>query len=124
MYYALLIYQKEGLFEALSDSERADILQHHYQLQQDTKASGAFVATSKLAPASTAKTVNKEGASTFITDGPYAETREVLAGFYMFNCQSYEEAEAYARRIPHIESGRVEIRPVAFADTTELQVSG
>ena len=116
MHYALLIYQKEGLFEALSESERAVILQQHHQLQQDTKASGAFVATSKLAPADTAKTVNKESKSTFLTDGPYAETKEVLAGFYIFDCQSISEAEKYARCIPHIESGRVEIRPVSFAD--------
>ncbi|MDM3869897.1 YciI family protein [Porticoccus sp. W117] len=122
MYYALLIYQEEGLFESLSEIERNDILQRHHQLQQQGKANGQFAAATKLAPANTARTVNKDGENVTVTDGPYAETKEVLAGFYVFDCGSLEEAENYARQIPHIKAGRVEVREVAFSDSGELRV--
>ena len=122
MHYALLIYQAEGLWEALSPEEKAEVLSHHNALQEQTRRQGTFGAATKRTPASTAITVNKEGNKVTVTDGPFSETKEVLAGFYVFQCDSIEQAIDYAERIPHIRAGKIEIRPIAFSDSLALQV--
>ncbi len=120
MYYALLIYQQEGLFEALDDAAQQTIMGQHQQLHEVSKQRGVFAASTKLMPASAATTVNKSGDKVTVTDGPFAETREVLAGFYVFRCDTLDEAIDYAKRIPHIREGKVEIRPISYTDSLEL----
>ncbi|TQV84718.1 YciI family protein [Exilibacterium tricleocarpae] len=122
MHYALLIYQAEGLWEALSAAEQEALLGKHGALQEHTKQQGTFGAAVKLTPSATAITVNKEGGKVTVTDGPFSETKEVLAGFYVFQCDTLEQAIDYAERIPHIQAGKVEIRPIAFSDSRALLV--
>jgi hypothetical protein len=73
---------------------------------------GAYVAGEALEPVSTATTVRVKGGERLITDGPFAETKEQLGGFYLLDCKDLDEAIEYAAKIPGAQSGCVEVRPV------------
>ena len=119
MTYSALIYEAAGLADARPSDEQARVLALHRTLQQDTKASGAFRGAVQLSEA-TPTTVRHKGGDTLLTDGPFAETKELFVGFYLFECDTLDEALELAGRIPISDIGRVEVRPVVYAEVDPL----
>jgi hypothetical protein len=109
MKYLLLIYMDE---DAMSDTEREHCYVESAQIAQDLHSKGQFVASAPLHPVATATSVRVRESKSLVTDGPFAETREQLGGFYLVNAQDLDEAIAIATRIPGAKVGTVEIRPV------------
>ena len=92
MQYALLIYTAEELWDAASETERDACIAAHSALQADTKKSGEFLGTVRLMPSATATQVRHGGTDAAILDGPFLETKELFAGFYLLDCESLDEA--------------------------------
>jgi hypothetical protein len=109
MKYMLLIYLAEN---AMNDAERQQCYVDSAQLAQDLAASGNYVGANPLQPVATAKSLRVRDGNPVVTDGPFAETREHLGGYFMIDAKNYDEAVAIARRIPAAKVGTVEIRPV------------
>jgi len=109
MHYALLIYEKPGVYEALGEDERNAITQEYWALREDP---GVF-AGAGLMPASAATTVRQDNGQALVTDGPFADTKEVFAGFYLLEADDLDAALAVAGRVPAVRlGGSVEVRPV------------
>lgn len=109
MKYMLLIYLEE---QAMSETEREHCYQESAQLAQQLHAKGQFLATAPLHPVSTATSVRVRDGKRLVTDGPFAETREQLGGFFLIDARDLDEAIGIAARIPGSRVGTVEIRPV------------
>jgi hypothetical protein len=109
MKYMLLIYLEEN---AMSEAERADCYVESAQLAQQLHADGQFLSTAPLHPVATATSVQVRDGKRLVTDGPFAETREQLGGFFLIDARNLDEAIGIAARIPGARVGTVEIRPV------------
>lgn len=109
MRYMLLIYFEEG---ALDEAEREACYRESLALAQELRAGGRYLAAAPLEPTSAATSVRVRGGKRFVTDGPFAETREQLGGYYLVDAADLDEAIAVAARIPMARKGTVEIRPV------------
>ena len=109
MKYMLLVYLAE---DAMSDSEREHCYVESAQLAQDLSASGKYLAASPLHPVSTATSVQVRNGKRLVTDGPFAETREHLGGYYLVDARDLDDAMSIAERIPGAKYGTIEIRPV------------
>ena len=109
MRYLLLIYLDE---HALSDNERAECYLESTQLVRDLAASNNFLATAPLHPTASAKSIRVRQGKSMITEGPFAETREQLGGFFLIDVKDMSEALRVAARIPGARTGTVEVRPV------------
>jgi hypothetical protein len=109
MKYMLLIYMNE---QAMSDAERQQCYVESAGLARDLHASGQYVMASPLHPVATATSVRVREGRPVVTDGPFAETREQLGGFYLVEAKDLDEAIRIASRIPPARKGTVEIRPV------------
>lgn len=105
----LLIYGDEN---ALSESEREQCYGESAQLTHQLNAAGQYLGASPLYPTSMATSVRIRDGKRFVTDGPFAETREQLGGFFLIDAKDRDEAIAIAERIPMARRGTVEIRPV------------
>ena len=112
MQYMLLIYQDETGWPQLSDEERGRMIQEYSAFTDEVRASGALVASDPLQPASSATTVEVRDGETLTTDGPFAETKEQLGGYYLIEAESLDEAIEWAAKIPSARDGKIEIRPV------------
>jgi hypothetical protein len=109
MRYALMIYAEPGLDEALSDAERDAARAEFLALEQDPR----YVGGTQLAPAETATGVRVAAGRTLLTDGPFADTKEVLGGICLIEAANLDEALEFAARIPPARlGGLVEVRPV------------
>ena len=109
MKYMLLIYSDE---QAWTDSAREHCYVESTQLAHQLKADGQYLGTAPLHPTSMATTVRVRDGKPLVTDGPFAETREQLGGFFMIEAKDLDDAIAVAGRIPAARLGTVEIRPV------------
>lgn len=109
MKYLLLIYQAEN---ALTEEERQHCYQESAAYAHELHAKGQFLGTNPLQPVSTATSVRVRDGKRLVTDGPFAETREHLGGYYLVNARNLDEAIEIAGRIPGARVGTVEIRPV------------
>jgi len=109
MKYMLLVYMNE---QAMSEAEREQCYMESTQLAQELHVKGQYVAAAPLHPISTATSVRVREGKRLVTDGPFAETREQLGGFYIIDAQNLDEAIAVAARIPPARKGTIEIRPV------------
>ncbi len=109
MKYILLIYMAEN---ALSETERENCYVESAQLAQDLDAKGKFLSAAPLHSIATATSVQVRNGKSLVTDGPFAETREQLGGFFLIDAQDLDEAIAIATQIPGAKVGMVEIRPV------------
>ena len=109
MKYMLLIYMGEN---AMSASERDRCYQESTQLAQDLKANGRYLSAHPLQPIATTTSVRVREGKRLVTDGPFAETREQLGGYFLIDANNLDEAIAVAGRIPGARKGTVEIRPV------------
>ena len=109
MKYMLLIYLDE---QALSEPERQECYAESTQLAQQIHSSGQYLAANPLHPTSTATSVRVRDGKRFVTDGPFAETREQLGGYFLIDAKDLDEAIGIAARIPMARKGTVEVRPV------------
>jgi hypothetical protein len=109
MKYMLLVYLDE---QALSESEREHCYVESAQLTQQLNSSGQYLDASPLHSISTATSVRVRDGKRLVTDGPFAETREQLGGYYLIDATDLDEAIRIAERIPPVRFGTVEIRPV------------
>ncbi len=110
MQYLLLIYQSEAAAKA--SRENPAMFAEYGKLTQDMKDAGQYKGGNALQPVSTATTVKVRDGKTLATDGPFAETREQLGGFYLIEAAHLDDAIALAQRIPAARNGSIEIRPV------------
>ena len=109
MKYMLLVYMDEN---AMTDDERLHCYVESAQLTHDLNAKGQYVAAGPLHPVSTATSVRVREGKRLVTDGPFAETREQLGGFYIVEAKDLDEALAIAEKIPPAKYGTIEIRPL------------
>jgi hypothetical protein len=109
MKYMLLIYADE---QAWSDTEREQCYEESAQLAHQLKSSGQYLAANPLQPVATATSVRVRNRKPLVTDGPFAETREQLGGYFLIEAKDLDEAIDIAGRIPGVRKGTVEIRPV------------
>ena len=109
MQYALLVYQVPGAVEALSQEERERVSREYLALRDEPGMTGGAA----LHPPETATTVRVQGGKVLVTDGPFADTKEIFGGFYLFEADNLDHATAIAARIPAVRlGGSVEIRPI------------
>ena len=109
MKYMLLIYGDE---QALDETEREQCYRESTQLAQQIDSAGQYLDASPLQPTSTATSVRVREGKRLVTDGPFAETREQLGGYFLIDARDLDEAIAIAARIPMARRGTVEIRPI------------
>ena len=115
MRYMLLIYTNEQSTEALSPEEQERIGAEHGAVMAETSRRGILQGAEPLQPTSTATTVRMQNGKALVTDGPFAETKEQLAGYYILDCKDLDEALEWAARIPTAcggGTGCVEVRPI------------
>lgn len=113
MKYILLIYHAEQAWAGLSEQERQKIYADYGQFTQEIVASGQHLGGSELHPSSTATSVRVRDGQQLVSDGPFAETKEQLGGFYLIEANNLDEAVAIAARIPSATVGTIEVRPLA-----------
>ncbi len=112
MKYLLLIHDQENTFDTLSAAERGALMGEFFAFKQGISDSGHYLASERLQPSATARNVRVRGGQVQTTDGPFAETREQLGGFYLVEAASLDEAAALAARIPAARTGTIEVRAV------------
>ena len=118
--YVLLIYNNLATYESWSEQERAALFGEVDTIMQELTASGELVGTEALADTSQAKTVRVRDGVPAITDGPFAEAKEQLAGYLMVECESLDRAVEIAARWPDARYFAMEVRPVMNTSGTEM----
>jgi hypothetical protein len=112
MKFMLLCYDDEQAWKDAGEDALRAAMQEAVQLTHELHAKGQYILSSPLEPSSTARSVRIRSGKPLVTDGPYAETREVLGGFHLIDVPSMEEALRIAARHPGARHGAVEVRPV------------
>jgi len=112
MQYALLIYDDETVWGGMSEAERGQIMQEYFAYTQALRDKGAYVDGNPLQPTQAATTVQVRDGERLVTDGPFAETKEQLGGYYIVDAESIDEAIEWASKIPSARLGTIEVRPV------------
>jgi hypothetical protein len=112
MKYLLLIYSEEARWAKMTEAESGQVSAEYMKYTKDIHRSGHWVAGDALQPTATATSVRLRDGKTLTTDGPFAETREQLGGFYLVEAKDLDEAIALAARIPSARFGTIEVRPI------------
>jgi hypothetical protein len=113
MRYMLLIYRDEKVYERLSVQERGKIFQEAFDYSEALRPGGFYQGGEPLEPTSTATTVRMQNGKALLTDGPFAETKEQLAGYTIVEAKDLDEALAFATRHPLVKAGfSIELRPI------------
>jgi len=115
MRYMFLIYSRETDMATMSPADMEALKAGHWAIMDDTRAKRIFQGAEPLYPTATATTVRVNGGKPLVTDGPFAETKEQLAGYYILDCKDLDEAIAWAAKIPTAckgGSGCIEIHPI------------
>ena len=115
MQYMLLIYNS-GDWQDLSPEQQQEIGGAYFAFTEELQAAGKMVAGDALQPTSTATSVRVRDGETLTTDGPFAETKEVLGGYYLIDVESLDEALHAAAMIPSARYGHIEVRPVVMRE--------
>jgi hypothetical protein len=113
MQYMLLIYDSESKWETMSEADAQALMGEYFAYTNELRDSGAFVAGEPLDLTAKAKTVHVRDGERFVVDGPFAETKEQLGGYYLVDVESEAEALDWAAKIPSARLGRIEVRPIA-----------
>jgi hypothetical protein len=116
MQYLLLIYDSEASWEKLTPVDQAKMYEEYGKFTKEIKTNGKHVAGHQLKPVATATTVRVRDGKRVTTDGPFAETKEQLGGFYMINANDLDEAIAIAAKIPSAKIGSIEVRPIVMRE--------
>src|SRR5438045_2180016 len=115
MQYLLLIYYIEADWEKMSEAERQKVYGEYGKLREELRATSEWLGGNQLQPVSTASTVRMKNSKPLITDGPFAETKEQLAGYFLVEAKNLDEALNIAARIPSVAiGGSIEVRPVVM----------
>jgi hypothetical protein len=112
MQYLLLIYDNEKAFSSFPKDRVDKIMAGYNEFTQSIVKSGHFRAGSQLYPTSAATTLRERDGKVVMSDGPFAETKEQLGGYYLVECKDLDEALGIAKRIPSVRSGSIEVRPL------------
>jgi len=112
MQYLLLIHDAESVWETMPEQERNALYGEYMAYTNELRESGALVGANQLQPTSTATTVRVRDGEQVVTDGPFAETKEQLGGYYLIEVESVDEALEWAAKIPSARYGTIEVRPV------------
>ena len=112
MQYLLLIYDPEKSWQTMPETERNALFAAYRKFSTEIQASGHLVGGNALQPTHTATTVRVRDGKTSTTDGPFAETREQLGGYYLIEAKDLDEATKIAARIPSSKFGSIEVRPI------------
>jgi hypothetical protein len=112
MKYMLLIYGNQADMPNYTPEEMRDFRKEWHSLTAEMKAAGVFVDNNGLAPVTDATSVRVRNGKTLISDGPFAETHEQMAGYYLLNCNDLDEALEWAAKIPGARWGTIEVRPL------------
>ncbi|MGI8420928.1 MAG: YciI family protein [Gaiellaceae bacterium] len=118
MQYALLIYSDESGWESLSEADRQALHAEYDSFTGALVASGAIRGGDQLQGASAATTVRIRDGESLVTDGPFAETKETLGGYYLIDVESLDDAIGWAAKIPCARHGSIEVRPVVAREGT------
>jgi len=111
MKYLCLIYSAPGT-EPTDDSSFRALMQRWYAFNDEVEAAGVLLGGEPLETVDTATTVRNRDGKTLITDGPFAETKEHLGGYYLLDCKDLDEALGFAAKIPAADYGSIEVRPL------------
>jgi hypothetical protein len=112
MRYLLLIYDNESVWTQMSEEEQGRIFAQHMAFGEEMGKNGNVLGGEALQPTATATTVRVRHGKLTATDGPFAETREQLGGFYLIQAKDLDEAIAIAGKVPEAKSGCIEVRPI------------
>ena len=112
MQFMLLIYGQEDAWSSMSDEQRQTAMTEYIAYTQELRDAGSFVSGEPLQATQSAKTVRVRGAETLTTDGPFAETKEQLGGFYLIEVADEAEALEWAAKLPGAKHGSIEVRPL------------
>ncbi len=124
MRYLALIYEDETKMMSATPEEMGAVMEAYTKYDHEITESGAKLAGEALQPTATATTVRVKDGQTVTTDGPFAETKEQLGGFYMVEAKDLDEAIAWAAKIPGADSGSIEVRPILEFDESGAPVQG
>lgn len=112
MQYALLIYDDEQEWASMPEEERNALYGEYFAYTNELRESGSYLDGNPLQPTSDATSVRVRGGERLVTDGPFAETKEQLGGYYIIEAASLDEAVQWAAKIPGAKLGTIEVRPV------------
>jgi hypothetical protein len=116
MQYLLLIYHSEAEWNKMTPADLGAMHQEYLKFKQEIKDSGRYIGGNPLKPTPTATTVRVRDAKRVVTDGPFAETKEQLGGYYLVEASDLDDAISIAARIPRARRGSIEVRPIASMD--------
>jgi hypothetical protein len=116
-----LIYGDQSVWDSFSDAEKESAYKLYRAFADEAGKAGVLVGGDELASTRDATTVRVRGSETLVTDGPYADVKEALGGYFVLECSSIDEAVDYASKIPGAQHGAVEVRPV-YVDPSEVQL--
>jgi hypothetical protein len=117
MQYMLLIYAAPGRWESLSDDERKGVYAEYAAVGEELRNRNAYIAGAELQGVTSATSVRVRDGEVAVTDGPFAETKEALGGYYLIEADSLDEAIEWAAKIPAVMHGVVEVRPLVMQET-------
>ncbi|MEL6431454.1 MAG: YciI family protein [Planctomycetota bacterium] len=112
MQYLLMIYANEAEEQAMSPEAMGEMLAGYHTFSTELEAAGAMLGGNRLRPVGTATSVRKRSGDFTLTDGPFAETKEHLGGYYLIEAPSLDAAVEWAKKIPSVEMGTIEVRPI------------
>jgi hypothetical protein len=112
MRYMMLIYEDETGSDQVSEAELAETMAAYNAFGEESRQAGVNLGGEALHPTPTATTVKVKDGQVLTTDGPFAETKEALGGYYLMECANLDEAIKWAAKIPGARSGSIEIRPI------------
>lgn len=118
MKYMFLIYGSEAEEAKIPEAQMNAVMQEYFAFSGKTRKHGTFIDGDAIRPTSEAFTVRVRDGKTLTTDGPFAETREQLGGFFILDCKDLDEALRYAANIPGARMGSIEVRPIVIFDQT------
>lgn len=112
MRFLLMIFDDPAAWASVPPSEMERVMETHARLRADLEQAGQWIGCERLRPGPEAITVREEGGRHVVADGPYAETKEIIGGYYLIDCPSRAEAVTWAKRLPLRGRSTVEIRPI------------
>jgi hypothetical protein len=112
MQYVLLIYDDERIWAGMDESQQGSMMKEYFTFTNELRDRGAYVDGNPLQPTETATSVQVRDGERLVTDGPFAETKEQLGGYYIVEADSIDEAIDWAAKIPSARLGTIEVRPI------------
>jgi len=112
MQYLLMIYTAESVDDGMTDAEMGQLMEGYGRFGTELEAAGAHIGSNRLRPIGSATSVSQRGGEFTLTDGPFAETKEQLGGYYLIEAASLDDAIGWAKKIPSVQHGTIEVRPI------------